>query len=315
MVSITTTRRPAFEEFKKVYTSISRFNYTSAIDIKAEQIISDILAEHHLFDYICINGPNYISVIRAINLDIVVKTDRFIKTICSPHIKLLINQNIIIKMEWFIKTIKVESCLPHPGNIICISYAFMNSGFSIDIIVKKKKFISNSFTFYINLLYNNPDIDIKAERFIRTRQPSYIYSVKSINREAPSRDHRLVLKSHRGASSMNISEEHSIYVQDIMVKQEDVQTSCLLTILSVFISKHLIFNEPIIDNHFHIIPVALHQWEVLDITHPCPSRNGASRSHHIEWRDILTNFIDSNSFRYHLIEWDEINYYIILQNI
>ena len=273
------------------YTSISRSNYTSAIDIKAEQIISDIFAEYHLLDYICINRPDYISVIGAINLDIAVKTDRFVRTICSSHINLLINQDIVIKIEWIIKTIKVEPCLPHQGNIICISYAITISGSTIDIIVKKKKFISNGWTSYINLLYSNLDIDIKAERFIRTQHPSYIYSVKSINREAPSREHRLVLKSHRGASSMNTSEEHIIYVQDIMVKQEgiDIQTSCILTILSVFISKHLFFKESIIDNYFHIILVALHQWEALDITHPCPSRNGARRSHHIEWRDILTN--------------------------
>ena len=81
------------------YTSISKSNYTSAINIKAEQIISDVFAEYHLLDYICIKGPNYISVIGAINLDIVVKTDRFIRTICPSHINLLINQDIVIKIE------------------------------------------------------------------------------------------------------------------------------------------------------------------------------------------------------------------------
>ena len=211
-----------------VITSISRFNHTSAIDIKAEQIISDIFAEYHLLDYICINGPNYISVIGAINLDIMVKTDRFIRTICPSHINLLINQDMVIKTERFIKTIKAEPCLPRQGNIICISYAISISGSTIDIIVKKKKFISKFCTSYIHLLYNNLDIDIKAERFIRTQHPSYIYSVKSINREAPSREHRLVLKSHRGASSMNTSEEHIIYVQDIMVKQEGIDSPDLL---------------------------------------------------------------------------------------
>ena len=241
------------------YISISESNYTSATNIKAEQIISDIFAEYHLLDYICINGPNYISATRAINLNIMVKADRFIRTISPSHINLLINQDIVIKIEWFIKTIKVEPCLPHHGNIIYISYAFMTSGFSIDIIVKKEKFIRIIFISYINLLYTT-DIDIKAERFIGTFHPSYIYLVKSINREAPSGDHQLTLKSHHGASSMNTSEEHIICVQDIMVKQEglDIQTSCIyLTILSVFISKYFIFNESIIDNYFHIILLAL----------------------------------------------------------
>ena len=245
------------------YISISESNYTSATNIKAEQIISDIFAEYHLLDYICINGPNYISATRFINLNIMVKTDRFIRTICPLHINLLINQDIVIKIEWFIKTITVEPCLPHHGNIIYISYAFMTSGFSIDIIVKKEKFIRIIFISYINLLYN-ADIDIKAERFIGTFHSAYIYLVKSINREAPSGDHELTLKSHRGASSMNI-----ICVQDIMVKQEglDIKTSCIfLNILCVFISKYFIFNESIIDNYFHIILLALHQCEALDIT-------------------------------------------------
>ena len=90
------------------YTSISKSNYTSAIGIKAEQIISDIFAEYHLLDYISIKGPNYISVIRAIKRDIVVKTDRFIRTICPSHINLLINQDIAIKIDWFIKPSKLS---------------------------------------------------------------------------------------------------------------------------------------------------------------------------------------------------------------
>ena len=286
------------------YISISRSNYTSASDIKAEQIISDIFAEYHLLDYIFINGPNYISVTRAINLNIIVKADRFIRTICPSHINLFINQDIVIKTEWFIETIKVEPCLPHHGNIVYISDAFITSGFSIDIIVKKEKFIRIIFISYINLLYSI-DIDIKAERFIKTFHSFYIYLVKSISREAPSGDHQLILKSHRGASLMNTSEEHITYAQDIMVKQEglDIQTSCTyLTILSVFISKYLIFNESIIDNYFHIILVALHQWEALDITHSCPSRIGVSRSHRISnpyimdiihQKSVYISFIDT----------------------
>ena len=229
------------------HISISKPHHTSVIDIKTEQNISDIFAEHHLLDYICISGPNYISVTRAINLNIMTKADRLIRTICPSFIYLYLNQNI----------------------------------------------------------------DIKTERFIRIFCSSYIYLVKSINREAPSGDHQQILKSHRGASSTNTSEAHIICVQDIMVKQLDIQTSCIyLTILSVFISKYFIFSESIIDNYFHIIFVAVHQWEALDITHSCPSGNGVSRSHHIEWRDIFTNIIDFNPFMHHLIKWDGVNYHI-----
>ena len=144
------------------YTSISRSNYPSATGIKAEHINSDIFAEYHLLDYICINGPNYISVIGVINLDIVIKTDRFIRNICPSHI------NLFIKREGFIKTVKVEPCLHHHyGNSSHISYDFNSSSSSIDIFGKKEKFISIIFIPYINLLYINPDINIKAERFIR----------------------------------------------------------------------------------------------------------------------------------------------------
>ena len=57
--------------------------------------------------------------------------------------------------------------------------------------------------------------------------------------------------------------------------------------------------------------MTLHQWEALDIIHSCPSGNGVSRSHHIEWRDIFINIIDSNLFIHHLIKWDEIDYYFV----
>ena len=228
------------------HISISKPNYTSVIDIKTEQNISDIFAEYHLLDYICISGPNYISVTSAINLNIMAKADRFIRTICPSSIKLYINQNIDIKTEGFIKTIRVEPCLPYHGNISCINCVFLTSGFSTDIIVKEEKFIRIILTSAINLLYDL-DIDIKAERFIRTFCSSYINLIKSINRQAPS-SHQQTLKSHRGVSSMNTSEEHIISVQDIMVEQEglDIQTTCIyLTILSVFISKYFISKESI----------------------------------------------------------------------
>ena len=286
---------PSAEYHLLDYISISMSSYPSPTCIKAELINRDIFAEYHLLDYICINGPNYISVIRVINLDFNTKADRFIRTICPSHINLFITQDMVIMTEVFIDTYKVELCLPHHhGNVSHISYDFVISSCSIDTLVKKKKKdINIIFMPYINLLLNNLDINIKAERFIRNHH-SYIHLVRSITREVPSEDHRLVLKSHHGTSSRNTSEEHITYVQHTMVKQEDIQVYRILTILCVLVSKYLILSESIIDNHFHIILVALHQWKALDITHSCPSGNGAHRSHLIEWKETNHSTIIKN---------------------
>ena len=286
------------------YTSISRFNYSAPICVKAELINKDIFAEYHLLDYICINGPNHISVNRVINLDINIKAERFIRTICPSHINLLIN------------IYKVEPCLSHHnGDISHIGYDFNISHFSIYMsIKKKKKFISIIFMPYINLSYNDLDLNIEAERFIRNHR--YANSVKSINREVPSEDHitygkfiridSIILESidesipyvhqhphlfHHEASSMNTSGKHIICVQCIM---EDIYTSSDLTVICVFISKYFILNESIIDNYFHIILVALHQWEALDIIHSCSSGNRTRWSHLIEWKKTNHHIIIKN---------------------
>ena len=95
------------------YTHISRFSYSLPICFKAELINKDIFAENHLLDYICINGPNHISVNRVINLDINIKAERFIRTICPSHISLFINGH------W------VETCSSHPNDDIShIGYEF-----------------------------------------------------------------------------------------------------------------------------------------------------------------------------------------------
>ena len=276
------------------YTSISRFNYSAPICVKAELINKDIFAEYHLLDYICINGPNHISVNRVINLDINIKAERFIRTIRPSPINLLIN------------IYKVETCLSHlNGDISHIDYDFNISYISIHFVTKKKKLICVIIILYINLFYNNLGLDIEAGRFIRNHR--YAHLVKNINKEVPSEVHInygkfirtdiIILESiddsmpyvhqhphlfHQGAASMNTSGKHIIYVQHIMVNQEDIQTSFILTIPRVFISKYFILSESIID-YFHIILVTLHQWEALDITHPCPSGNRARRFHRIEW--------------------------------
>ena len=287
---------------------IHQFNMLDII-VRTEQTINVINIDYHMLEYSSISGPNYITVTEVINLDIMVKVDRFIRTVCPSSINLLNNQNTVIKTEGFIKTIIVE---PYP---LCISdisqadYILMTSGFRVDTVVRAERFIrlpQPSSTY----LLNNLDIDIKVERFIRTFHLSYIHLIKGINGQAPSGDHQQTLKSHRGASSMNTSVEHIIYVHDIMVKQTGlVQTFCIYVIIfNVFFSEYSINNELIIDNYLHIIISALLQWEALDITHTCPSRSGASKSHHIEWRDSVINIIDSNFFKEHLIEWDELSY-------
>ena len=215
------------------YTSISRFNYPAPICIKAELINKDIFAEYHLLDYICINGPNHISVNRVINLDINIKAERFIRTICPSHINLFINNY------------KVETCSSHPNDDIShIDYDFNISYISIHAVFEKKKFIRVIFMPYINLSYNNLDLIIEAERFIRNHH--YAYPMKNINREVSSEVHNnygkfirtdsIILESidesipyvhqhphlfHHGASSMNTSGKHIISVQYPMVNQED----------------------------------------------------------------------------------------------
>ena len=108
-------------------SSISRFNYSAPICFKAELINKDIFAEYHLLDYICINGPNHISVNRVINLDINIKAERFIRTICPSHINLLIN------------IYKVETCSSHHnGDISHIDYDFNISYISIHMSLRRR---------------------------------------------------------------------------------------------------------------------------------------------------------------------------------
>ena len=282
---------PSAEYHLLGYTSISRLDHPASICIKAELINKDILAEYHLLDYICIIGLNHISVTRVINLDINIKAERFIRTICPSHINLFINDH------------RVETCLSHPNDDIShTDYDFNISYISIAIF-EKKRFIYVIFMPYINLSYNNLDLIIEAERFIRNHH--YTYSMKNINREVSSEVHNtygkfirtdsIILESidestpyvhqhphlHHGASSMNTSEKPIISVQDYMINQEVF----ILTILYIFLSKYFILSEFIIDNYSHIILVISHQWEALDITHSCPS-DRVGGIHRVEWNRI-----------------------------
>ena len=283
------------------YTSISRLDHPASICIKAELINKDIFAEYHLLDYICINGPNHISVNRVINLDINIKAERFIRTICPSYISLFIN------------SYRVETCSPHPnGDISHIDYDFNISYISIHAVFKKKKFIRIIFMPCINLSYNNLDLIIKAERFIMNHHRTH--PMKNIIREVSSEVHNtygkfirtdsIILESidesipyvhqhphlHHEASSMNTSGKHIICVQYFMVNQKDF----ILTIPHILLSKYFIPSEFIIDNYSHIILVTLHQWEALDIIHSCPSGNKARRSHRIDWSETNNLIIFKN---------------------
>ena len=322
------------------------------IDIKTKMFIKNINVEPCLPHQGILNAINHFFVTSSFNMSIIVEKEENIRKIRISNIHLLGNIDINIKAERFIRTFHpsyislikgISREVPsghhqqisksHQGSIIGISYLFVTSSLNMSIFVEKKKFIKNIVTSYLNLLYmdksstpwdlsHQKDLisvftvidNIRTDRFIRTFHSSNNYPVNGIYREAPSGDHQQTLKSHHGASSMNTSEEHIVYMQDIMVepKGQDIQTYCIyLTIFSVFISKYFVISESIIDNYFHIILEASYQWEAFCITHSCPSRNGTSRSHYIEWRDICIFIVYLNSFRHHLITWNEVNYNII----
>ena len=87
---------------------ISDFKWHFAINI-----------EYHLLDFSSISGPDHISVTATINLDIMTKADRFIRTIHPSYINLLNNQDIAIKAERFINAINTEH---HPLDLSNISH-------------------------------------------------------------------------------------------------------------------------------------------------------------------------------------------------
>ena len=180
------------------HISISRSSHISVIDIQTELNISDIFAEYHLLDYTSISGPNYISVPSALNIDIYIKADRVIVAIYPSLVKLLISKDIDIKTKMFVRNINVEPCLPHQGILISISYFLVTSSFNMSIIVEKEENIKKIRISNIHLL-GDIDINIKAERFIRTFHSSYINLIKDVSREAPSEHHLWILKSHQGS--------------------------------------------------------------------------------------------------------------------
>ena len=299
---------------------ISDFKWHFAINI-----------EFHLLGYSSISGPNYLFVTSAINLHTLIKADGFIRVSHLPYINLLNNMDIATKTEQFIRATSSKhhrldfSSISGPN---CISITFV---INLDIMVKAERFIRT--THHLHLL-SDLDIDIKAKRFIITIRPDYILfiNVKGINQQAPSGDHQKTLKSHCGASSMSTSEEHIIYVQDIIVKRKGLDiktvhidvTTLSLSILKMVFNKYLIegtfidhlqdqtmiIAEYIFYDHSHI--VALHQWEAQEsvITCACTSGNGASRSHHIEWRDNIFDIIGFNLYNQHLIYRRKPNYFI-----
>ena len=292
-----------------------RVNHLSYICLfKADQFVNVINFEHHQVNLNSISGPSYIFVTLAINLDILIKADRFISAVHPSYINLFNSPGIVVNADRFIRAIYSEYYLLDLGSI--------TAAFNFDIMVKVERIISITQSFCICLL-TNLDIDIKAERVIRTFHPDYLYFIKGINWQTSSGDHQQTLKSHREASLMNTSVEHINYVHSVMVKQMgfNIKTVYLyltnLSILKMVFSKYLItndifnnnfqdqimdINESIIHNYPHTVISVLHQWEALDIIHPCPSRNGTSRSHHIEWRDITFNIIDVNSCDHHPIQ-------------
>ena len=104
---------------------ISDFKWHFAINI-----------EYHLLDFSSISGPNYLSITSAINLDIMIKADGFIRVIHLSYICLLNISDINIKAEQFISVINLEH---HRLNFNSISgpyYISVTSAINLDILIK-----------------------------------------------------------------------------------------------------------------------------------------------------------------------------------
>ena len=169
------------------YTSISRFGHPASIYIKAELINEDISAEYHLLDYICIIGPNHISVNRAINLDINIKAERFIRTICPSHISIA-----ILEKKKFICVI----FMPY----INLSYN------NLDFIIEAERFIRNH-----HYTYSMKNINREASSEVHNTYGKFIRTdsiiLESIDESTPYVHQHPHL--HHGASSMkHIGEAH-----------------------------------------------------------------------------------------------------------
>ena len=76
---------------------ISDFEWHFAINI-----------EYHLLDFSSISGPDYLSITSAINVDIIIKADRFIRVIHLFYIYLFNNLDIAIKADQFISVIPLS---------------------------------------------------------------------------------------------------------------------------------------------------------------------------------------------------------------
>ena len=215
------------------HVSISRSNHISVIDIQTELNINDIFVEYHLLDYTSISGPNYVFVPSTINLDFYTKADRLIRAICSSVINSLISKDIDFKTKMLIKNIDAESCLPHQGILKGINRLSVTSSFNMSIIVEKEEVTEKIRISNIYLL-GDIDINIKAERFIRTFHSSHINLIKDISREAPSEHHLWTLKSHQGSiTGISCLFVTSSIIRNILVEKKKFIKNIVLLYLNL----------------------------------------------------------------------------------
>ena len=108
----------------------------------------------------------------------------------------------------------------------------------MNIIVEKEESIKNIRISNIHWL-GDIDINIKAERFIRTSHSSYINLIKDISREASSDHHLWILKSHQGSITgiscllATSSPSMSIFIE----KKKLIQSIIILYLNLLYVSK------------------------------------------------------------------------------
>ena len=199
----------------------------------------DILdLEYHILDFSSISGLNYLSITSVINLDIIVKEERFIRT---THLLYINNFNMtdIIRPEQFAEHHMLDHISISRPSIIPVIYIQTESDIS-DIFAEYHllDYTSISGPNYISVLPAiNIGIYIKEDRFIRSICPSFINSlvsknidietkmfVKNINIK-PCLPHQgifmnIIVEKEESIKNIRISNIHLLSDIDINIKAE-----------------------------------------------------------------------------------------------
>ena len=141
-------------------------------------IKSDSIIEYHLLDFSSISGPNFFSVPSVINTDIMVIMEKFIRVThlwCTYH-NVILDMNDIIRpepsAEYHLLDYTSISRFDHPASI-CIKAELINEDIFAEYHLLDYICIIGPNHISVNRVINF-DININAERFIRTICPSDI---------------------------------------------------------------------------------------------------------------------------------------------